>query len=109
MRQGYQILWPELDRSPYDFVIETESGFERVQVKKAFWNKHAGTNQYLQCRCRDDEPDHFDRLIAVDEDGRIIDIPWPEYAAHSCLMLEKKGPTCRYSEEGKRAELWRIN
>lgn len=49
-KQGYNILWPMLTQSRYDFVAEDKEGrFLKVQVKKATWSK-SGNYNYLQAR-----------------------------------------------------------
>jgi hypothetical protein len=49
-KQGYNILWPMLTQSRYDFVAEDKEGrFIKVQVKKASWSK-TGPYKYLQVR-----------------------------------------------------------
>lgn len=49
-KQGYNILWPMITQSRYDFVAEDSEGrFLKVQVKKASWSK-TGPYKYLQAR-----------------------------------------------------------
>ncbi len=49
-KQGYNILWPMITQSRYDFVAEDKEGrFIKVQVKKASWSK-TGNYKYLQAR-----------------------------------------------------------
>src|SRR3546814_10929466 len=48
-KKDYTILWPQGTQTRYDFAIENNGKFSRVQVKKASWST---TNQfkYLQAR-----------------------------------------------------------
>lgn len=49
-KQGYNILWPMITQSRYDFVAEDKEGrFIKVQVKKATWST-TGKYKYLQAR-----------------------------------------------------------
>lgn len=46
---GWNILYPLVTQSRYDFVMELSGTFYKVQVKKATWSK-TGEYQYLQAR-----------------------------------------------------------
>jgi len=51
---GYTVCWPIISQSPYDFVVEKDGAFKRVQVKTAGWVK-SGNYSYLQSRLGSDK------------------------------------------------------
>jgi hypothetical protein len=47
---GYSILWPLADQLRYDFVVEKDGQFKKVQVKTASWRDTGRGKKYLQAR-----------------------------------------------------------
>ena len=112
---GFLVSWPAISQAPYDFILDTGS-LDRVHVKKAFWNRNSGSNEYLQVRLGKSrgtskgqpyQDEDFDRFIAVDDAGRIWDIPWPEFN-RPCIHLDKRGDNFKHTVRDYNPEEWRI-
>ena len=52
--QGYTVCWPKESQSPYDFIVEKDGTFKRVQVKTPSWIL-SGKYSYLQSRLGSDK------------------------------------------------------
>jgi hypothetical protein len=87
---GYTVLKPWGDNQRYDFVIENEDGFERVQVKKANYNgksvecrvsgNHSNMNKINRKTYDKSEIDSFIFYVNEKNDFIYIDVEeTPEY------------------------------
>jgi hypothetical protein len=88
---GWEVFWPVTGSSPCDLVAVRGPEVMRLQVKTASWHTKGGS-RYLRTKIqtmRKYKVGDFDYLAAVDNLGRIWNIPQKELPDTSYIYLRR--------------------
>lgn len=77
LKRGWEILWPNGDRKPYDFVIDTNNKFVKIQTKCAWYNKN--TDSFYAKRVR---------TLANRKNVKIINYNVSDFDFAICYIIE---------------------
>lgn len=107
VKLGYNILWPMMTQTRYDFVAEKAGEYTRVQVKKASWSRNDYFN-YLQARISSRnkgarpkyEKNEFEEFAFTDDSGRVWVIPFEKLEGNTSVCLDSDNPSYKgYSKK----------
>lgn len=112
LKRGYNVFKPVGDRLPYDLLMETENGFQRIQIKLAWPHDKGFVVDFRRHQTNRKEYKHtkytkedFDYLIAWMKEPDTFFV-FPVSFVETCSSVKMLGPKSNKSDDYR--EAWHL-